>query len=226
MEVLESKIFFLTNFLPINAGIILPWIITAIWFCLCYYGTRNLSLVPGRLQNFLEILVEGVQAFLKAILGPAHAMNMMPFFTSLFLYMASSNLIGIIPGFKSPSTIFSNCLGMALIIFFLTHFWGFRSKGLGYIKHFWGEPFWMGPLMLPIHIIGELARPVSLTLRLFGNLMGEDVVLLVLTIYIFPLFVPVPMLAFAVFTDTVQALVFTILSTIYVSSAMAPDDHH
>jgi F-type H+-transporting ATPase subunit a len=101
---------------------------------------------------------------------------------------------------------------------------GIKAHGFGYLKHFIGPVWWMVPIMLPIHIIGEISKPISLTLRLFGNIMGEDVVILVLTAYIFPLLVPIPMLLMAIFTSLLQALVFTILSGVYLSNAL--EDAH
>ena len=92
---------------------------------------------------------------------------------------------------------------------------------LGKIKHFTGNIWWMAPLMLPIHIVGELSRPISMTLRLFGNIMGEDVVILVLTVALFPLLVPLPMYMMAIFTSLLQALVFTILTGVYLSGALS-----
>jgi F-type H+-transporting ATPase subunit a len=132
--------------------------------------------------------------------------------------------MGLIPGLKAPMSLFANAMGMALIVFFLMFWLGFKHHGIGYFKHFIGPVWWLAPLMIPIHIVGELSRPISLTLRLFGNIMGEDVVILVLTAFIFPLIIPVPMHIMAIFTSLLQALVFTILSGIYLSEAVS-DSH-
>ena len=225
MEVLESKIFSIFHTLHLNAGIWAPFLITFFWVVVCRLATLRLSLWPSRLQSLLELMLEAVHGILKPILGPAHALELVPFFSTLFLYLLTANLMGLIPGLKSPTSIFSNCLGLALIIFCMTHIMGLYKKGLGYIAHFWGEPWWMGPLMFPIHIIGELVRPLSLTLRLFGNIMGEDIILLVILVFTIPWALPIPMMAFAIFTSVLQALVFTMLSTVYVSQAMTPDHH-
>ncbi len=225
MELLESKVFFLFSALHLNAGFWIPFLITAFWYGVGLLLARNLSIIPGRLQSFLEMLLETVHGILTPILGAAHAHKLIPFFTTLFLYILSADLIGLVPGLKSPTSLFSNCLGLALMIFIMTHVMGFYRKGFSYLKHFWGEPLWLGPLMFPLHIIGELVRPLSLTLRLFGNIMGEDIILLVLLVFTIPWILPIPMMAFAVFTSVLQALVFTMLSTVYVSQAMAPDHH-
>jgi F-type H+-transporting ATPase subunit a len=225
MHQLEQQLFYLFSFLPVSPGVILPWVVTLILVGISFLGTRHLRIVPGPLQSLLEILVEGLESFIGGIVGKKNVKEMVPFFSTIFLYILIADLLGIIPGLKSPTGIFSNCLGMALIIFFMTHFTGFKHHGFGYIKHFIGEPVWLGPLMFPIHVIGELARPLSLTLRLFGNIMGEDVVCIVLTVAIFPLLIPIPILCLMIFTDFIQALVFTILASIYVSGAVGDEEH-
>lgn len=224
MHELEKQIFYLFSFLHVSPGIVMPWMVTLFLGLICYFGTKSLSVKPGKLQNFLEFLLEGLGAFIGNIIGEKNGKKYTPFFIAVFLYVFSANAIGLIPGLKSPTGIFTNCLGLALIIFIMTHFEGFKHGGIGYLAHFWGKPLWLGPLMFPIHVIGELARPISLTFRLFGNIMGEDVVALVLTVAIFPLILPIPMLCLMLFTSIVQALVFTILASIYVSGAVA-DEH-
>lgn len=225
MHALEQQIFYVLGFLHISPGIILPWLVTLVLAGVAYFGTRNLSLVPGPLQSLLEITVEGLADFIGSIVGEKKAKELVPFFSTTFLYILIGNAMGIIPGLKSPTGIFSNCLGMALIIFIMTHYKGFAHGGLHYLHHFWGEPAWLGPLMFPIHVIGELARPMSLTFRLFGNIAGEDVVVIVLTVATFPFLVPIPMLCLMLFTSVIQALVFTILSSIYVSGAIGGEEH-
>ncbi|MBF0499591.1 MAG: F0F1 ATP synthase subunit A [Candidatus Riflebacteria bacterium] len=225
MEELEAKFFYFFSFIHVSPGIVVPWFLTGVFVAIVWLGTRNLSLVPSPLQNVLEWVYESLATFIGGIIGEKHADEFTPFFTTIFLYILCANLAGVIPGLKSPTSLFPNCLTLALIIFFLTHYIGFKHHGIGYLKHFWGEPFWMGPLMLPIHIIGELARPMSLTFRLFGNIFGEDVVVIVLSVAIFPLLVPVPMLCLQIFTGLIQALVFTTLSCIYIKGAVGSDEH-
>ncbi len=226
MHELESKIFYLLSFIPLPPGVVLPLLITFVLSLVAMIATRRIDLVPRPIQNLAEWIYEQLEGFVTTIVGPDLAAEFVPFFATVFIYLLSENLLGIIPGLKSPTSVFSNCLAMALVIFFMTQYLGFTRQGLGYLKHFWGDVWWMGPLMFPIHVIGELARPVSLTLRLFGNIMGEDVVILVLTIYLFPFLVPLPMLFMAIFTSTIQAMVFTILSGIYVSGAAHHAEGH
>ncbi|HEY9069134.1 MAG TPA: F0F1 ATP synthase subunit A [Candidatus Ozemobacteraceae bacterium] len=226
MHELEQKIFYLFSFIPLAPGALLPVLVTLFFCGFALLATRHLHLVPTPLQNLAEWIYEQLEGFVKTIVGPELTAEFLPFFATLFVFILCENLLGIIPGLKSPTGTFSNCVAMAIVIFLMTHYIGFSRQGLGYLKHFWGDVWWMGPLMFPIHLIGEIARPISLTLRLFGNIMGEDVVILVLTLYLFPLLVPLPMMFMALFTSVIQAMVFTILSGIYISGAAAHAEPH
>ncbi len=225
MHALESHIFFALSFVPLPPGAILPWLVTLGLALAAFLATRRLSLEPGPWQNLAEGIYESLLGLVEMITGPRHARRLLPILGTLFVMVLSENLLGLVPGLKSPTSVFSNCVSLALIVFCLTHFYGFWEGGLGYLKHFWGEPWWLGPLMFPIHLIGELSRPLSLTLRLFGNIMGEDVVILVLTVSLFPFLVPLPMMLMALFTSFLQAMVFTILAGLYLSGAMPSEEH-
>jgi F-type H+-transporting ATPase subunit a len=225
MHALEQKLFYAFSFVPLPAGAVLPWLVTLVLVTGALICTRSLTIVPGTRQNVGEWIYESLESLVVMITGPEHARQLLPFLATLFVMVLSENLLGLVPGLKSPTSVFSNCVSLALTVFLLTHGMGFYYGGLRYLKHFWGEPWWLGPLMFPIHIIGELSRPLSLTLRLFGNIMGEDVVILVLTFCLFPLLVPLPMMMLAIFTSFLQALVFTILAGLYLSGAL-PSDHH
>lgn len=225
MHALEQKIFYLFAFIPASPGAVLPWLITLFLAGGCWYLTRNLSEAEGSIgQATLEYVYESLEGLVKMIVGEKNAHELLPLMSTIFIYIFASNALGLVPGLKSPTSLFSNCLGMALIVFIYTFYLGIRAHGFGYIKHFTGNIWWMAPLMLPIHIIGEVSRPISMTLRLFGNIMGEDVVILVLSVALFPLLVPLPMYIMALFTSLLQALVFTILTGVYLSGALS-DGH-
>jgi len=141
------------------------------------------------------------------------------------------NLAGLIPGWSSPTANINVTAGLALVIVVYVQIEGIRVNGLlGYLKHFWGELWWLGPLNFPIHVIGEFARLLSLTIRLFGNIFGEDVVIVIL-MYLAALFtkgwVPFqwPMYLLAIFTSLVQAMVFSILASVYLAQATAHASH-
>ncbi|HAE41101.1 MAG TPA: ATP synthase F0 subunit A [Candidatus Riflebacteria bacterium] len=222
MHVLEQKIFYLFQFIPLSPGAVLPWLITLMFGYICWRFGRQIGHdSQNTSQYWLEYFYESLENLVCTIVGEHHKKQLLPVLATCFIYVFSSNLLGIVPGLKSPTSLFSNCLGMALIVFIYTFYLGIKAQGLGYIKHFTGDIWWMAPLMLPIHIVGEISRPISLTLRLFGNIMGEDTVILVLTVALFPLLVPIPMLLMAIFTSMLQALVFTILTGVYLSGALS-----
>lgn len=224
MEELEKKLIYLfsEHTIDIDPGIILPWVVTFIIAVLLYYSSRSITTdCKTKRQAVLELVYEKLVDLMTEITGKEYAEQLTPILSVIFVYIFTSNILGLIPGFQSPTSFFSNCLGMALITFIYTTYLGFKQHGLGYIKHFTGNIWWMSPLMLPIHLVGEISHPISLTLRLFGNIMGEDTVIIVLTTSLFPLLLPLPMMCMAVFSGFLQALVFTILSGVYFSGALA-----
>jgi F-type H+-transporting ATPase subunit a len=203
-------------------------------------ATRHRRLVPGRLQNTVELLVENLDNFICGILGP-QGRRYVPFLGSLFIYILFMNLFGLIPGMKSPTANLNQTLALALCVFLYVQYTGMRNFGIkGYIFHMAGEPrdpitFVLVPIMLPLHIIGELAKPLSLSLRLFGNITGEDVLIVIfVTLGIgmigflhLPIGIPlqVPFIFLAILTSTIQALVFTLLSTVYFLMMMPHEEH-
>lgn len=209
---------------------------------LSYASTRRKSLMPGKLQNFMEMIVEGLDNFVAGILGP-EGRRFTPFLGTLFIYIWCMNMAGLIPGLMSPTggaNGINITASLAICVFFYVQYVGIRKQGiLGYIDHLMGNPrsviqWVLVPLNLPIHIIGELAKPLSLSLRLFGNITGEDVLLaafvglgIAATSFLHsPVGLPlhVPFIFLALLTGTIQALVFTLLSTVYFSMMMM--EHH
>ena len=190
--------------------------------------TRN----PGRFQAFLEFCVSSLDSFVRGIVG-AEARTLTPIIGTVFIFILTLNLLGLIPGLTSPTANINTPASLAIFAFLLVQFYGVRKQGLlGYLKHFWGEPLLLGFLMFPIHVIGELARPLSLTIRLFGNIFGEDMVIAILILIVtsvlgkFLIPLQFPMLVFAIFTSFVQALVFSMLLTIYITVAISGHEEH
>jgi F-type H+-transporting ATPase subunit a len=175
------------------------------------------------------------------ILGPKHGPRYVPFLGTLFIYILVMNLFGLIPFMDSPTSNLNVTVSLALIVFVYAQYIGFRELGvMGWIDHMAGSPrtligWVLVPLMLPIHLMGELAKPISLACRLFGNIFGEDMLLVafaslgitVLSFANLPIGVPLhlPFLFLALLTSTLQALVFTVLSTIYFLLMLPHDDH-
>ncbi len=180
--------------------------------------SRNLKMVPGRLQNFMEVVVGGLKSLLVDTMGE-HGMTFFPLMATLAIFILSCNLFGIIPSFYSPTANLNTNLSMALTVFLLTHIVGVKIHGIKYLKQFMGPVWWMAPLMIPVELIGHLARPLSLTMRLFGNIFGEDLVLVVL-LFLVPFLMPIPMLVLMIFTSVLQAFVFTLLAMMYISGAL------
>ncbi|HYN63564.1 MAG TPA: F0F1 ATP synthase subunit A [Candidatus Limnocylindrales bacterium] len=204
-------------------------------------ATRNPKLIPGPLQNGAEMVVESLYNFIIDILGPRYGPRYVPFLGTLFVYILVMNLFGLIPFMDSPTSNLNVTVALAIIVFVYAQYIGFRELGvLGWVDHMAGTPrspigWGLVPLMLPIHLMGELAKPISLACRLFGNIFGEDMLLVAfaslgITVLAFanlPIGVPLqlPFLFLALLTSTLQALVFTVLSTIYFLLMLPHDDH-
>lgn len=196
-------------------------------------ATRRLSLRdPSKTQNLVELIVSSLNSFTVGIIGP-EGERYTPFIGTMFIYILAMNLIGLVPGMHSPTSNLSFTLALAVVVFIMYNYYGVRRVGaFRYLKHLAGEPLWLAPLMLPIHIIGEIARPISLAVRLYGNVFGKEIILVVfagMTYVLVPYFVAIPthfpMLVFAVFISFVQAMVFSLLSAIYIAVAITDEDH-
>ena len=194
-------------------------------------GTAKLQKVPTGLQNFWEIVIEGLSGLVSGFLG-AQTPKFLPFLGTLFLYIFCMNLIGILPLFRSPTMTLSTTLALGLTTFVMVQFYAIRANGIvGYLKHFMGDVMALAPLMFVVHIFGELAKPMSLSLRLFGNIFGEDNVIEQLMGMGsghgagWPIPLQFPMLCFAIFTSFLQAFIFTTLASIYIASMVVHEGH-
>jgi F-type H+-transporting ATPase subunit a len=200
-------------------------------------------MVPSGLQNVVEMVIEGLETFIVGVIGP-QGKRFVPFLGTLFLYIYFMNISGLIPFLKSSTASLNQTLALALCVFFYVQYTGIKELGLkGYFDHLLGTPrnviqWSLVPLMLPIHVIGELAKPMSLSLRLFGNVTGEDILILIFvglgtTIMSFtnlPIGIPLqlPFIFLALLTSLIQALVFMLLSTIYFAMMLPHEEegHH
>jgi len=195
------------------------WIIILILAGLGLLASRSISLVPKGAQNVFELVIGGLEDFMVEITGE-EGRAFFPFIATFFLFIMFCNLIGLLPGFLSPTSNINTTLSLALCTFVYTHYLGIKYHGAKYIKHFLGPIPALAPLFFPIEIIGHFARVLSLTLRLFGNIMGEDLVLAILLFLAGQFLAPLPMMFLAVFTSVVQAFVFTLLSMMYFAGSM------
>lgn len=204
--------------------VIMSLLVGIVLVLVSYVATRRLEKIPHGSQALLEVVVQGLENFLRGVMGSA-APKFLPFIGTIFLYVLIMNLWGLIPLMHSPTNKLNTTAALALVVFFNTHFQGAKKHGIiKYAKHF-ADPLWLAPLMVPIHIVGELARPLSLALRLFGNLTGEDIAIasLVSLVILIPVFIPIPvhliMVVLAILFSTIQAIVFALLSAIYIAGA-------
>jgi len=204
-------------------------------------ASRNMTMIPGKFQNFIELIVESLEEFIVGVIGP-QGRKFVPFLGTLFLYIYFMNISGLIPFLKSPTAGINQTIALALCVFIYVQYTGFRELGpIKWLDHMAGEPrtpiSWaLVVLILPIHLIGELAKPMSLALRLFGNVTGEDVLILifvslgvmVMSFSNLPIGVPfqVPFIFLALLTSFIQALVFMLLSTIYFSMMLPHEEEH
>ena len=200
------------------AHVTYTWFIVVLLAFLSFLATRRLEVYPGRLQNVMETIVGGLDSLLTDTMGH-QGRRFFPLIATLGIFILTSNLLGIIPGFESPTANINTTACMALVVFFSTHVVGVMTHGFKYFKQFMGPVWWLTPLMMPIEIISHFSRPLSLTVRLFGNIMGEDIVLGVVLLLV-PLLVPLPVFALMIFPSVIQTLVFMLLAMMYISGAL------
>jgi F-type H+-transporting ATPase subunit a len=183
---------------------------------------------PTGVQNLLEAIVSGLENFIVDIMGP-EGRHYLSLIGTLFLFILVCNLEGLVPGFDSPTANINTTLALALVTFTATHYIGIKRHGFAYVKHFMGPMWALAPLMLPIELISHFARVMSLTFRLFGNMVAKHKLLLVLAL-LAPYIAPVPILGLGLLVSFVQALVFALLTMLYLSGSVEAahlgGDHH
>lgn len=199
--------------------VVYSWVLMGILIVAGALATKTISMIPGKAQNLFEVIVSSIEEFMVETAGE-EARWLFPLAATLFLYIFIGNLIGIVPGFLPPTANLNTTLSCALVVVVFTHIIGIKYHGVGYIKHFMGPVWWMAPLIFVIEIIGHLARILSLSFRLFGNMMGHEIVLAILFGLAGAFFAPLPIMALGIFVAFVQGFVFFLLSVIYFSGAM------
>lgn len=179
---------------------------------------------PGKTQHVFEVIYSFLQSEANESIGHDGS-RFLPFIGTLFIFILFSNLIGIIPGFESPTMNPSVPAGCALLVFVYYNFMGFKQQGiLKYLAHFAGPVWWLAPLMLPIELISHMARPLSLTIRLFANMLaGEKVTVVFLGLTY--LIAPAVFMGLHVFVSFLQAYIFVLLTMIYLSETVPHEQH-
>ena len=197
-----------------------------------YVGLRQLQaatdpVVPDATltaRNTLEIFVEWFVGFIEGILGHK-GRRYVHVYATFFLFILAANLIGLLPGFAPPTSDFNVTFALGVTSFLVYNYYGLQAKGVAYLKHFAGPIWWLAFLMLPLELIDNFVRPVSLALRLFGNMTGDHLVLEIFT-GLTKVVVPVIFYMLGAFVSLIQAFVFTILSIIYLSLALEEHEEH
>ena len=205
--------------------LLITWLVIAIILGVTVVGTLNMQQVPKGLQNFVEAVYEYVSGIAKDQLGEAEYRPWVPFVGTLFLFIFVANWLGALVPWKlihlpegelaAPTNDINTTVALALLTS-LTYFYaGFRKKGLGYFKRYL-EPT---PILLPINILEDFTKPLSLSFRLFGNVLADELTISVLVLLV-PLFIPLPIMALGIFAGSVQALIFSTLAAAYIHEAL------
>ncbi len=212
----DHSFIFLTHML-LAAGIVL---------LIARMATSNMRLVPTGAQNVMEAYLGGVLAMGADVMGRTEARRYLPLVATIGLFVAVANIIGVIPGFEAPSAFLDFTLALALVVFTYYNFEGIRRNGLiSYFKHFMGPVWWLAWLMFPIEIVSHISRIISLSFRLFGNVKGDDMFLMVI-LMLAPWFLPMIPFALLSFMAVLQAFIFMMLTYVYLGGAVLLSDDH
>jgi F-type H+-transporting ATPase subunit a len=203
--------------------IVMAIIVTAVIILFFKLTVKNLSVKePGKMQNFLEMIYRFFQSLVDDMIGH-EGRKFIPVLATLGLFIAVANLLGLLPQLESPTANLNTTVGCAIFVFFYYHYQGVKKHGLfGYIRTFMGPVWWLAWLFFPIEVVSHFSRPLSLSMRLFGNIFGEDLVIIIIASLV-PFIAPLPIMALAVFTSLLQAFIFIMLTTIYLAGAMAEE---
>jgi F-type H+-transporting ATPase subunit a len=207
---------------PVPAHLIMAMIVTVILVIFFKLTVRNLSLFPQKMQTLLETIYLFLRNHVDDTIGP-EGRKFIPALGTLGLFIALNNLLGLLPEMSSPTANINVPAGCAIFIFLYYHTQGVKKHGFfGYLKTFTGPAWWMAIIFAPIEIISHFSRLLSLTVRLFCNIFGEDMVIINI-IALLPFIAPLPMMAMGIFTSLLQAYIFIMLSSVYLAGAVASE---
>jgi len=212
----DTTVFWQVGPIALNATLVFSWVVMLLLVVFSWLVTRRLTSGAdiSRGQNLLEVIVESMRGQVREI-AQQDPDPYVPFVGTLFLYIAVSNVMGVVPGFMSPTGSLSTTAALALCVFFAVPIYGIYKRGLGgYLKQYI-QP---AVMMLPFNIIGELSRTLALAVRLFGNVMSGTLIIGILLLLV-PLFFPVVMQALGLLTGLIQAYIFAVLAMVYIASA-------
>jgi len=201
-------------------------LVTGLVVLMANMTVNSMRLVPTGIQNAMEAFLGGVLSMGKDTIGKEDARKYLPLIATLGLFVVTSNMIGIIPGFESPSSMLDFTLALAISIFVYYNYEGIRRNGvIKYFAHFSGPVWWLAWLMFPIEIISHISRIISLSFRLFGNIKGDDLFLAVI-LMLAPYFAPLPAYALLTFSGLLQGFIIMILTYVYLAGAVHISEDH
>ncbi len=202
-----------------------------IWGAMAFYRglkTPDKGIVPPRkmnLRNFFEYTAESVYGMVEGAMGEHNAKKFFPLIGALWMFILFGNLIGLIPGFVTPNDTLKTNVGIAVMVFLLTHYYGVKEHGAWpYLKHFFGPSPALAWLIFPIELISHFARPLSLSVRLLGNMMADHKVVMSFFALV-PILVPLPFMLLGLLVCLIQALVFCTLTMVYIGMAIEHEEH-
>jgi F-type H+-transporting ATPase subunit a len=212
----DTVVFWRWGWVSLNATIVFTWLVMGLLVLMAWLGTRKLTSETrfSRWQNLMEVLIDGICGQIAEI-SQDSARRYLAFVGTLFLFIAVSNLLAIVPGYVPPTGSLSTTAALAILVFVAVPVYGIFDQGLGgYLRHYIRPT----PLMLPFHVIGELSRTLALAVRLFGNIMSGTKIAAILLV-VTPLFFPVLMQLLGLLTGLIQAYIFAVLAMVYIASA-------
>lgn len=212
---LGSVVLFHLGPVPVTRPVVTTWAIMALLSLGSWAMTRRLGVRPGQRQAVLELVVAGIAAQIKEVIGK-DARPFLPMLGTLFIFLVTANLSGLLPGVEAPTSKIETPAALALIVFFSVHYFGVRAQGaFGYLASFARPKL----IMLPLNLISQVTRTFSLMVRLFGNVMSGEF-LIGLVVALAGLFVPIPLMALEILVGLVQAYIFTVLATVFIGAAI------
>ncbi|KUK12090.1 MAG: ATP synthase subunit a [Moorella sp. 60_41] len=213
MEHIKPHVVFHLGPIPVYTTVVNTWIVMALLFLGVFIATRRLQFIPRGVQHLLEMVLEFILGLLEEVAGK-EGRKQLPLVATLFIFILALNLSWFIPGMKPPTMDLSTTAAFGVTTIILVQLMAIRKKGLkGYIKHFFSP----APFMFPLNVLEELVKPVSLSLRLFGNMFGEKMVVTILLILV-PFFLPVPVMFLGIIMGLIQAFIFTLLTITYIAN--------
>lgn len=199
--------------------VIYTWFVMIILITLGFIAAKSVTMIPGKLQNTFEMIISGIEEFMVDQVGE-EGRWFFPILGTIFIFIFISNLIGLVPTMFPPTADINTTAACALTVFVFTHFIGFKYHGIKYFQHFMGPILVLSPLIFVIELIGHLARVLSLSMRLFGNMFGHEMVLGIFFAMGGLFLMPLPIMVMGLFVSLVQAGIFFMLSTIYFKLSM------